>query len=196
MAHNFAEVSMKSSIRVFSTLAIFPAFFAVAVIFAGCRAAGGGVGQRVVPEAKAEEQAALIDQVKQLEGEWMATDEKGQTVVGAVFKTTSGGSAVREELFPGGPHEMTNVYHMDGHELMMTHYCALGNQPRLRAQAGKPGTIAFKFDGITNMTDSHAKYMGELTLTIVDKDTLKEDWQSFTDGKADEHVHLDLKRKK
>jgi len=49
-------------------------------------------------------------------------------------------------------HEMTNVYHMDGPTLVMTHYCAAGNQPRLRAASGTSGTIDFKTDSVTNWT--------------------------------------------
>jgi hypothetical protein len=85
-------------------------------------------------------------------------------------------------MFPGMPHEMTNLYHLDGPSLVMTHYCAGGNQPRMRATTAQPGTIAFEFDSITNLTDPHGSYMGELTLVRVDERTLRQEWRSFQDG--------------
>ena len=48
-----------------------------------------------------------------------------------LVRTTGGGSAVTETLFPGTAHEMMSVYHMDGDDLVLTHYCAGGNQPRM-----------------------------------------------------------------
>ncbi len=162
----------------------------------GCNLLSGGASPRVVPVAGPHERAALLEQVQKLDGEWLMTDEKGQTVVACVFKTTSGGSAVREVMFPGAPHEMTNMYHMDGRDLVVTHYCAHGNQPRMRAKPGKPGAIEFKLDSVANLTDAGGQYMGELTLTLVDTDALQEEWRSFQDGKAVGQVRFDLRRKK
>ncbi|MBI4607222.1 MAG: hypothetical protein HY721_35100 [Planctomycetes bacterium] len=39
-------------------------------------------------------------------------------------------------------------------------------------------------------------FMGEMTLTFVDADTIHEDWQSFKDGKPAGTAHFELKRKK
>ncbi|MEZ6019293.1 MAG: hypothetical protein R3F17_04090 [Planctomycetota bacterium] len=42
---------------------------------------------------------------------------------------------MREIMFPGQPFEMTNVYRLDGNDLCVTHFCAVGNQPQMRATA-------------------------------------------------------------
>lgn len=139
---------------------------------------------RVVEAATPAQSALLFDQVKALEGTWESTDEQGQRHVSSVFTLSSGGSVVREVMLPGTPSEMTNVYHMDGPTLVMTHYCAGGNQPRMRACVGQPGKIEFRFDSVTNLTDAHAAYMGELTLVRVDENTLRTEWKSLKDGKV------------
>src|SRR5262249_8542890 len=95
------------------------------------------------------------------------------------------GSAVREVMFPGQPEEMTNVYHMDGPTMVMTHYCAIGNQPRLRAKPGVPGQIALKFDSVSNMTSPDQMYMGELRLVMTDNNHLREEWRHFKHGKVE-----------
>ena len=35
--------------------------------------------------------------------------------------------------FPGQPMEMLSIYHQDKGDLLMTHYCILGNQPKMKA---------------------------------------------------------------
>ena len=69
------------------------------------------------------------------------------------FKLTGAGSALVETQFPGMPHEMVSVYHLDGKELRMTHYCAAGNQPRVKLDRAKstPDELIFVFDGGTNL---------------------------------------------
>lgn len=154
-------------------------------------------GPTPVPSASAEDRAALLDQVKGLEGEWVMTDETGKEVVASVMKVTSGGSAVREVLFPGAPHEMTNVYHMDGQDLLVTHYCAASNQPRMRARRGKPGVLEFRLDALTDWQGGDEHYMGELVLSILDKDHIAQDWKTFNAGTNHPGaVHFDLRRRK
>jgi hypothetical protein len=166
------------------------------VILAGCNAQVSHSGPRVSPEATPAQQAALFEPLTKLEGEWTTIDEKGQTVVASVFKTTAGGSAVREVMFPGTAQEMTNMYHLDGPDLVVTHYCAVGNQPRMRAKAGKPGVLAFTFDDVTNLHDTQGHYMGQLTLTVVDNDTIVEDWRSIVGGQLTDPMRFEMKRKK
>ena len=70
-----------------------------------------------------------------------------------VYKLTGAGSAVVETQFPGTGHEMVSVYHLDGDDLRMTHYCAAGNQPRVKLDRAHstPDQLIFVFDGGTNL---------------------------------------------
>ena len=99
---------------------------------AGPAKTAGAASPAVVSKASDAEAAELLGRVKTLDGEWEMTGPDGEKGY-AVFKTMAAGSAVREIMFPGTAHEMTNVYHMDGPSLIVTHYCAAGNQPRMRA---------------------------------------------------------------
>ena len=140
----------------------------------------------VVP-ATSQERAVLFDQIKPMEGAWNYYDARGKWQGTGHFALTSGGSALREIMFNDSPHEMTNLYHMDGGTLVMTHYCASGNQPRLRIrpdQVTKPGEFDFKFDSITNWTSTQDNYMGRMKLAIVDKDHASQTWTSYQSGKA------------
>ena len=63
-------------------------------------------------------------------GKEKGEDHKGEASV--VYKLTGAGSALVETQFPGSSHEMVSVYHLDGEDLRMTHYCAVGNQPHVK----------------------------------------------------------------
>ncbi|MEQ1891401.1 MAG: hypothetical protein ABL998_02570 [Planctomycetota bacterium] len=151
------------------------------LLFLGACASSAAL--RTVP-APTPEAEALFARVKALEGTWELTDEQGARQVASVFSVSSQGSVVREVMFPGAEHEMTNVYHLDGPSLVMTHYCASGNQPRLLAEAVDAATLAFHLDSVTNLTAADAAYMGALTLVCETPDRLRAEWKTFQDGRV------------
>ena len=56
----------------------------------------------------------------------------------------------------------------------MTHYCVLGNQPRMKAYRDSPADqIRFQFDGGANLDPAKDKHMHEATLTIIDADHIE-----------------------
>src|SRR5271165_232523 len=117
-----------------------------------------------------------LDKMKKLVGTWVAADKDGKPTdqVVSIIKVTAGGSAVHETLFPGQPMEMVSVYTADGPDLVMTHYCVLGNQPRMKADPKSPANqIAFKFAGGSNLDPKKDKHMHEATLTFVDDDHIE-----------------------
>ncbi len=148
------------------------------------------------PATPAAKKATLLDKLKPFAGTWEMTVE-GKTQIAIVSRVTSAGSVYCETMFPGTEHEMTNMYHMDGDSLVVTHYCALGNQPRMRCKGeSAPGVFHFTFDQGTNIAKGQS-YMGELKVTIVNSDTIKQEWSSLTDGKpAEHHAVFELTRKK
>jgi hypothetical protein len=165
-----------------------------AAVLSGCATVGGGA--KVSGTATAAQQAALFDRIKSLEGTWVSKDDKGQEHTSSVFAVSSSGSVVREIMLPGTKQEMTNVYHMDGPTLVMTHYCAMGNQPRMRAAAGDPNVIDMKFDSVTNLHAADEAYMGSMRLTFLDANHIKTDWTSFQGGKEQPHAEFELWRKR
>jgi hypothetical protein len=112
-----------------------------------------------------------FEKMKKLAGTWLAVDEDGKPTdqVVSIIKVTAGGSAVHETLFPGQPQEMISIYTVDGPDLVMTHYCVLGNQPRLKADPNSSANqIIFQFAGGSNLDPAKDKHMHSATLTIVD----------------------------
>src|SRR5271166_1359801 len=142
---------------------------------------------------------AGLERFKLLAGEWtgkMSMDGKEHPVT-ATYKVTSGGTAVVETLGPGTAHEMVTVVHADGKDLILTHYCMLGNQPRMKADGkGDSDKFDFQFVSATNMKSDKDMHMHSVVYTLVDKDTLKADWTHFVDGKNAGMANIELKRKK
>jgi hypothetical protein len=117
-----------------------------------------------------------LETMKRLVGTWVAADKDGQPTdqVVSIIKVTAAGSAIHETLFPGQPHEMVSIYTVDGPDLIMTHYCALGNQPRMKADPKSPANqIRFEFAGGSNLDPAKDKHMHAATLTIVDDDHIE-----------------------
>ena len=119
---------------------------------------------------------ADFEKMKKLAGTWLAADDAGKPTdqVMSIIKVTAGGSVVHETLSPGQPHEMVSIYSVDGPDLVMTHYCVLGNQPRMKADRKSPANqIRFQFAGGSNLDPTKDKHMHEATLTIVDDDHIE-----------------------
>jgi hypothetical protein len=119
---------------------------------------------------------ANLEKMKKLAGTWLTADKEGKPTdqVASIIKVTAGGSVVHETLFPGQPHEMVSVYCVDGKDLVMTHYCVLGNQPRMKADPNSSANeISFQFIGGSNLDPKKDKHMHAATLTIVDDDHIE-----------------------
>ncbi len=90
-----------------------------------------------VSQAQDGRGATAFGQLKSLAGDWEGTYEWTGTGAGgsmtATYSLSGNGSAVVETLTMGGVPGMTSVYHLDGADLRMTHFCAAQNQPRLKA---------------------------------------------------------------
>jgi hypothetical protein len=141
-----------------------------------------------------------FERFKELAGEWVATSDKSEHAPGrmrAIFKVTSGGSAVAETMMPGTEHEMLNVIHPDGDGIVLTHYCAIGNQPEMKASDKIDGKdFAFKFVRCGNMKSPNEMHMHSVTYTFVDKDTLRTKWTNYDNGKPAGDMVFEMKRKK
>jgi hypothetical protein len=157
--------------------------------------AESGHGAFKIPDTAA---GRMFGQLTRLAGTWEMTDENGQKMVGSVYRVIAGGSAVSETMFPGSEHEMVNMYHLDGDRLLVTHYCAGANQPRMAATTQPdPKVIAFGPDSVTNLSAQDAEYMGGgLELVMPDENTLVQSWTSMKSGQRQGSVSFNLTRRR
>jgi hypothetical protein len=160
----------------------------------GIRLAALVVGAASVVAHAADTTTARFDKLKALAGDWTKSDGDGS--IAATYRVTAGGSAVVETLFPGTPHEMATVYTVDKGDLVLTHYCAEGNQPHMKAiKGGAVDAIEFKFDGGGNIKSPKDPHMHDASFAFKDADHLTSRWQFYKDGKPGELAEFHLVRK-
>ena len=150
-----------------------------------------------VPTQAQSKAQAGFDRLKTLVGEWEGIAGKGETAA-VSYRLVSNGSALEETLRVGKDETMITMYHLDGDRLMVTHYCAAGNQPRMVAtpDPGNPNVIAFNFLDATNLSSPDAGHMRSLVVTLVDKDHFTQRWTWREKGKEDKWDLFKLSRKK
>jgi len=150
------------------------------------------------PAAEARAASPALERFKALAGDWVAAEDGEMTKKGdlvARYAVTAGGSAVVETIFPGSPHEMVTVYHADGPDLVLTHYCVEGNQPRMRARGAGGSRFAFEFDGGTGIDPRRDRHMHSATVELVGNDEIRTVWTELAEAKPVLVVESHLVRK-
>jgi hypothetical protein len=144
--------------------------------------------------------ARALTQLKTLAGNWEGVFEwtGARTANGtmqATYYTTGNGSAVVENLITENAPVMTSVYHLDGADLRITHFCAAQNQPRLKARQIDlaKGIIGFDFVDITNLRAPDAPHVRGLEIRIIDPNHLTISFL-FQSGDKESRENIILKR--
>lgn len=123
--------------------------------------------------------------LRTLVGDWEGTvmHEGHAMPASTSFRLVADGSAILDDLAPGTPHEMVTVFHMDGTELLATHYCSHHNQPRLRAlPQSSPNVLEFAFKDATNLKSPADPHMTAVKFTIIDANHHVEEWRATANG--------------
>jgi hypothetical protein len=142
------------------------------------------------PQAKNDQ----LQAIRALEGTWIQVKPappEGQKPPTLVFRPTAGGSAVMETMSPGSDHEMLNVYTEDEKGVMLTHYCLMGNQPRMRLTSARDGVMKFEYIDAGNLKSRDEAHMDSLVITVKG-DQMTQDWAMYADGKVTGHHTFEL----
>jgi len=134
-----------------------------------------------------------FDKLKSMAGTWEGKTSDGQPVT-ITYRVVSQGTAVMADA----THEaMVTMFTVDSNRLLMTHYCASGNQPRMLAALSPDGkTMEFNFLDASNLSSLQAGHMHHAVFTIVDADHHTEDWTYMEPGDKPVHAHMELQRAK
>src|SRR5687767_11220580 len=138
---------------------------------------GAGAGAQA-PATKSPA-AQGLDKLKALQGDWIDVEGAFGTkgAVAVTYRVTGGGHTVVETFPINTPFEMTTVYHVDGNDLVLTHYCADNTQPRMRSKGLTGSVLAFDYDGGTNIDVSKTNHMHTARLEFVAPDEIRGTWQ-------------------
>lgn len=132
-----------------------------------------------------------FEQLKSLGGTWRG----GTSAVGAAaeaeaaatpevvheFEVSAGGTVVMETMGPDTPGEMINMYYLDGDDLVLTHYCAGGNQPTMKLNVAESTdeTLVFDFTGGTNLEHA-SEHIHSAEITIKNDGEVDSVWHAYS----------------
>ncbi len=130
-----------------------------------------------------------FNQMKKLIGSWEGTakmhSDKDQRVT-VDYALMSNGSVIVETLFKGMPEEMVTTYYDDKGKLSLTHYCSMGNRPRMELVSSNDNELKFDFSAANDIDPKTEMYMHALTITFVDGNSIRQDWMSYNNGQPAE----------
>lgn len=153
------------------------------------------------------EPAQVFEELKSLEGTWEGgwagegegSEKEGETEgtnARHVFRVASAGTVVMETMNQGTDHEMINMYHLVDDDLVITHYCAGGNQPLLKldVERSDPRRLVFDFAGGTNVDPAVDPHIHAMELEIEGDDHIVSRWTGYNQGEAASSMSFDLAR--
>jgi hypothetical protein len=133
------------------------------------------------------------EKLKTVVGEWDGTENGKPFHVS--YKLVSNGTALMETLEGSDAMQMITMYTLDGGTVLMTHYCSMGNQPRMRATQLENNKLVFRYLDAANVKGADDPRMSGLTLIFNDADHLDADW-THRMGAKEEVGHFAYARKK
>lgn len=98
-----------------------------------------------------------------LPGRWLASID-GRTIE-VEYRLLARDSVLLETWMPGTNAETITTYHLDHDRMILTHYCAQGNQPRLHLTRATPDRFVFRRFDATNAGPDSAMLL-ELVLEL------------------------------
>lgn len=177
--------------RLAATLAAIASLAAVASMAVPGSDGAGAPGGEAITAAQA------LERFEALAGRWAGTNSRGQRVT-LEYEIVANGTAVLERLDMHAPdeqvHDMLTVYHLDGDRLMLTHYCAAGNQPRMRATELRADVVAFDFIDGTSLESDSTGHMHRAEFDFSRPGRLVSRW-TWRENGEDRHIEsIDIER--
>ena len=157
---------------------------------------GAGSQDKLDKSAIAKKQ---FEQMKMLVGNWEGMAMQGEEGSPGVvtYRLTASGSVILETMNGGTPGEMITMYHLDGENLMLTHYCAVRNQPRMKAKHSvNTKSIDFAYFDGTNMDPKKDMYMHGVKFNFADDGSVETTWTMYSGGVEQNQMKIQMHRVK
>ena len=136
----------------------------IAILMAGNLSLDKAAADQIAPHEVFARLGTLV-------GEWEGTSNSGR-VHQASYRFTANKSVLVERWTLGPTREALTLYHMDNESLMATHYCPLGNQPRLRfKEGGKGDKFVFEFVSATNLPKPEKSHQHQFEVELLGEDS-------------------------
>lgn len=128
---------------------------------------------------RALEDADAFDHLSAITGAWQSTSDAG--TVTADYALVSRGSALVETWVTASGTRTLTVYHPDHSTVLLTHYCAQGNQARLRLTEASATRFRFEREDATNVLPEQS-ILTVLVLSLEDGALVRT--ETYVDGEG------------
>jgi hypothetical protein len=129
-----------------------------------------------------------FDRLKRLTGSWSMSGGGARGVT--TYRLTNGGKT----LIQDEAGQLT-IFKLEGDDLTLTHYCARGNQPRMRLETLSDNKITFTMYDITNLSHPQAYHTTNLELVFLSADRVDLIYRATSAGRpSTQVVHLTRKK--
>lgn len=154
---------------------------AISSLFLAAIAAAGVAGRAAANDEV--DAGTAFSRLKALVGDWDVESSHGKAH--SRFELIAGGSVLLEHSTEPGGQEMLTAYHLDGSQLVLTHYCVAGNQPHMVAEKfdGASGELDFAFAGGSNISPG-AGHMHDVAFHLTSNDHFEAKWDFVEAGKV------------
>jgi hypothetical protein len=125
-----------------------------------------------------------FERLKALAGEWRGRTPHGRDI-GLSYRLTANGSALVESWNLGEGRESVTIYHMDGDVLLASHFCPLGNQPRLALRRAAADRLEFQFRDGSNLDPAIDAHQHSFWIEFHGPDTIVRS-ETYREGGDDE----------
>ncbi|WP_353411135.1 hypothetical protein [Pseudoteredinibacter isoporae] len=134
-------------------------------------------------------------QMKNLVGIWTET-EKPNSKFSIEFSLVSNNSVLVETWRRGTKKHSLTLYHLDGKNLIATHYCPQGNQPRLQMTPNSTKKkLSFSYRDATNLSSLDHSHQHSLAFVLPNKSGQLIRQESYLSGAGEKFSTLHLSKK-
>lgn len=124
-------------------------------------------------------------QLQTLVGEWEGKTEAGRSLK-VSYRLTANNTVLVETWTLGPQRESLTLYHMDSESLIATHYCPVGNQPRLRfKEGGSTSLFVFEFVSATNLPKPEVAHQHRFEVELLDPRSFARSETYLENGKGE-----------
>jgi hypothetical protein len=125
---------------------------------------------------------AGFERLKRLTGTWTMGGRSGSQAVTTYRVTDGGKTLIQDEA------GQLTVFKLEGDKLTLTHYCARGNQPRMRLQTLDESRITFTMYDITNLSHPRDYHTTDMELVFLNDDRVDLVYRATSAGRASTQV--------
>lgn len=133
-----------------------------------------------------------FERLKALVGKWHGRTPHGRDI-GLCYRLTANGSSLVETWDLGDGRESLTIYHMDGDVLLASHFCPLGNQPRLALRRASAGRLEFEFRDGTNLDPAADPHQHSFWIAFQGPDAVVRS-ETYREGAGDETEEVRYQR--